>query len=497
MDREFKVEQVTAEVKETVQMLLPKILEDARNNSSSLGNNDTVTLSPDLSSRVRGALRQLSVGLVERDAEVRLLLLATLCGEHLLLIGPPGTAKSELSRRLGTICEGEYFERLLTRFSVPEELFGPLSMKGLEEDRYERQTTGYLPQATVAFIDEIFKANSAILNALLAILNERVFDNGNQRYEVPLVCLVGASNELPESEELDALYDRFLFRREVSQVSGAGLGELLSLAGQIGTVDEWSYDEALEDSQEDRISVQEMREVLTSALQTTLVPSDIIELLTDLRTFLQESCEPPIYVSDRRLIKIVTMLRVMAYTNGRRAVNVYDCLMLQHTMWQRPEEADIIQSWVLERAAQDKGTDQVSYLLSGVFRRACHAQKDDGPDMDACLALKKETEQLREVLVQQLIELEESKDGAIPILRDHLWLSKSDIKRTSQTLAPMLKKARLSLERLLDDALTLEVALEKGPEPYMLALLLPEYWKPFIRNGPIKEVAPLGIQQAP
>ena len=128
------------------------------------------------------------------------------------------------------MCGGaSFFERLLTRFSVPEELFGPLSMRGLENDQYVRQTDGYLPTATVAFVDEVFKANSAILNSLLTILNERLFDNGNERVEVPLLCLVGASNELPESEELDALYDRFLLRCAVEQVSAAGLGDLLAM----------------------------------------------------------------------------------------------------------------------------------------------------------------------------------------------------------------------------------------------------------------------------
>lgn len=152
------------------------------------------SLQNDLNSLLRNkiikAIYKLQDGLLEREIEVRLLLLAALCGEHLLLLGPPGTAKSELSRRLSSLCGGKYFERLLTRFSVPEELFGPLSMKGLENDEYIRQIEGYLPTAEVAFIDEIFKANSAILNALLTLLNERLFDNGNARIKSPLLCLV-------------------------------------------------------------------------------------------------------------------------------------------------------------------------------------------------------------------------------------------------------------------------------------------------------------------
>jgi MoxR-like ATPase len=134
-----------------------------------------------------------------------------------LLLGPPGTAKSELARRLHrAFDDSPYFERLLTRFSTPEELFGPLSLKALEDDRYERLTAGYLPTAGIAFLDEVFKANSAILNALLTLLNEREFDNGSSRRPVPLISVIGASNEVPGDEALLAFYDRFLVRVAVA-----------------------------------------------------------------------------------------------------------------------------------------------------------------------------------------------------------------------------------------------------------------------------------------
>ena len=169
-------------------------------------------------------------GLIEREEESRLVVLGMISEEHVLLLGMPGTGKSALGRRLSKLCGGPFFQRLLTRFTTPEEIFGPLSLKALENDEYKRCTEGFMPTASVAFLDEIFKANSAILNTLLTILNERQFDNGaGGRQDCPIRCVVGASNEMPDSDELDALYDRFLLRKEVFQVSDDGLMQMLSM----------------------------------------------------------------------------------------------------------------------------------------------------------------------------------------------------------------------------------------------------------------------------
>lgn len=293
----------------------------------------TTVLKPRLQ-RIRDALAE---GLIERDIPVRLAFLAALAGEHQLLIGPPGTAKSELARRLRLAFTGQtYFERLLTRFSVPEELFGPLSIKALEEDKYQRQTDGYLPTASVAFLDEIFKANSAILNALLTLLNEREFDNGTHRVKTPLVSVVGASNELPQEEELLALYDRFLVRFHVGPVTDEGFGKLLDLRGQAKP----SIPEA------DRLTPQDIEHIHAAALKVT-VPAEVGSLLKAMRRFCQDQKIP---VSDRRWRKALFLLQVAAYTDGRSRVSVWDCWLLQHCLWHKPEEQATLAKWYEERA---------------------------------------------------------------------------------------------------------------------------------------------------
>ncbi len=302
------------------------------------------TLPTELAARLRRLVDGLLSGLVERDVAVRLALLAAVAGEHLLLIGPPGTAKSLIARRLHlAFADSTYFERLLTRFTVPEELFGPLSIKGLEEDRYERLTQAYLPTAGVAFLDEIFKANSAILNALLTLLNEREFDNGTQRVPTPLLAAVGASNELPAGDELDALFDRFLLRLHVGPVSKAGFPSLLGLRG------------------ESRVSVPSEARLTTADLQsirqsvpTVAVPDDVIVLLAELRDW---CAAEKIAVSDRRWRKIVGLLQTSALTNGRTAVSIWDCWLLQHCLWTEPEQQAKIYEWYAARAGASAAMD--------------------------------------------------------------------------------------------------------------------------------------------
>ena len=281
--------------------------------------------------RLVGLLESLGHGLVERRRPVRLALLAALAGEHTLLIGPPGTAKSELARRLHfAFRDARYFERLLTRFSVPEELFGPLSISALEQDRYERQTAGYLPQASIAFIDEVFKANSAILNALLTLLNERKFDNGAGRQDCPLISVIGATNEVPAGEVADAFFDRFLVRLPVAPVSDEGFGELLA----VDSLPLPPIDAALD---------SEDRDAILAAAQGVEVTEPVASLLGRLRVHLATQA---VYVSDRRWMKIVRLLRTAAATEGRTRLSQWDLWLLPWCTAHTPQGQAAVDEWL-------------------------------------------------------------------------------------------------------------------------------------------------------
>ncbi len=286
-------------------------------------------------------LRCLSEGVVERDRVLRVSLLGAIAGENVLLLGPPGTAKSLIARRLAGVFQGaRYFQYLLTRFTSPDELFGPVSLRQLKEnDEFSRKISGYLPTAEVAFIDEIFKASSAILNSMLTIINERLYFNGAQVVQVPLLVMVAASNEIPAEEELVALYDRFAVRLDVHPISD--VENVLRMLRHPEPSGDWGVPEAL------RLTLDDVHAVRAGARNTTLSPA-VERVLVRVKRGVDELTDRApddawrYYVSDRRWRQAMRLLRAAATISGRDVVHVVDCGLLRHCLWNRPEDAPAI-----------------------------------------------------------------------------------------------------------------------------------------------------------
>lgn len=293
--------------------------------------------------KVAAILMAFDRAFVEREREARLVLLAVLSGHHALLLGPPGTAKSLLARGLAMVLEvpggaARTFEYLLTRFTHPDELFGPISLEGLKQEDYRRVTDGYLPACEVAFLDEIFKANSAILNSLLGIVNERVFHCGRHRVAVPLVAMIGASNEPPDPEGgLGALYDRFLVRLTVEPIAD---GERF-LAMALGEVP------PLVVGAEDRLTLGELA-ALRVAAREVLVPERVKRALLVLREGVSALSAP---VSDRRWRQAIELLKVAALTSGRAAVTLADLTLLSCVLGDPVEDGGVVRQ-ALKRALE-------------------------------------------------------------------------------------------------------------------------------------------------
>lgn len=272
----------------------------------------------------------LAQGFVGRDEIFKSALLGLIAGENILLIGPPGTAKSMLARRISQVLHHDdtpdYFEYLLTKFSTPEEIFGPLSIHELKQDRFQRNITGYLPSVQIGFLDEIFKASSSILNALLTILNERKYHNGTQSLDVPLQSLVAASNELPiGQEELSALYDRFLIRRFVDYVGQNQLDELFDLTPS----------KQIESSQ--RLSIADLQQFRKQA-EHVVFPAEVKQAILQIKQQFNEVFKEnrDEQWSDRRFIKCLHLMRISAITNQRTEVDFSDILLLKDCIWNNP-----------------------------------------------------------------------------------------------------------------------------------------------------------------
>jgi MoxR-like ATPase len=275
-------------------------------------------------------LEPLKARFVDRDEVIDLIALAAVAGEHLFLYGPPGTAKSALIREFAAAVRGRYFEYMLTRFSEPNEVFGPVDIARLREGVVATVTAGMLPEAEFAFLDELFNANSAILNNLLTVLNERIYRRGAETHRLPLLSLFSASNALPEDEALRALFDRFLLRCPVDNLRREAMPRLLA-AG-------WELERAAPTVP--AITAEELAGLSRTVLTIDLAP--VRELYAETVFKVRDL---GVALSDRRVVKVMKLLAASAVLSGRSAAAPSDLWVLRY-VWDRPEQIGPLKSLV-------------------------------------------------------------------------------------------------------------------------------------------------------
>jgi len=278
----------------------------------------------------------LSGQFIGKDEVIRLMLVAVIAGEHAVLIGPPGTAKSALIRSMSQLLQARYFEYLLTRFTEPNEIFGPVDIAAFREGSYRRNTAGMLPEAEIVFLDEVFKSNSAILNALLTLLNERRVVMGGQAMRCPLISVFGASNEVPGDDTLNAIFDRFLLRIRSDNLDAYHFSELLARGIQ---------------HELRQMANQVMPPMVSSQELTSLGASvggrmrfDDAFLSTYKGVVFQIRAEG-ISLSDRRVVKLLKLFAANAFLDGRQAADVSDLFVLKH-IWNNEDQAPVLEAIV-------------------------------------------------------------------------------------------------------------------------------------------------------
>lgn len=295
--------------------------------------------------------RELNELFLEREEYVRAMLCALLAGEHVLFLGPTGAAKSALSRALtvrlagGDLNSGDYFYELMRPDTTSEEVFGPYSIRALGNDAHARKTSRYLPQERVAFIDEVPRGNSAVLNGMLPILNEGIFKNDATTYQVPLKLCVGAANTLPTNadDDLAAFYDRWLVRMEVGYVSDANFISLLAKMDPASPPENPAAGITC-------ISEDELETACSSSRM--LDATGVYGLLGTMRRSLREK---GIEVSDRRFGGCLKLIKAHAYLEGRDRVADEDLLILRHALWEHPVHQKDVRTVVLSTAAPQLG----------------------------------------------------------------------------------------------------------------------------------------------
>jgi MoxR-like ATPase len=281
--------------------------------------------------------RDLDAQFLGKEETIRLLLIAVLAGEHAVLIGPPGTAKSALLRSFAQAMQARYFEYLLTRFTEPNEIFGPVDIAEFRQGRYVRRTESMLPEAEIVFLDEVFKSNSAILNALLTLLNERRYTSGGKVFKCPLISAFGASNEVPSDESLTAVFDRFLLRIRSENLDAYHFQELLTrgFAHEVRVMADAPLPAAL-------VSADEVVAARKGIAQHTKFTD---AFYTEYKSLIFQIRAEGVSVSDRRVVKMLKLFAASAFLDGRSEPDASDLFILKH-IWNNQDQASILESLV-------------------------------------------------------------------------------------------------------------------------------------------------------
>ncbi|WP_338970744.1 AAA family ATPase [Spiroplasma endosymbiont of Labia minor] len=284
----------------------------------------------EITNRIEKLTNAISYKIYEKEEIFKLAMLALLSDESIFLLGKPGIAKSLISRRMKfALKKANIFEYLMNKFSTPEEIYGPIDIKGLQNGVYERIITGYLPTAEIGFLDEIWKAGPSIQNTLLTVINEKIFRNGGRDIKVPLHLLISASNELPaEGEGLEALFDRFIIRYVVEGLKDKENFEQLINGDSPLDV---SVDSNLQ------ISAEELDDWRKKRQQVNL-SRDVIDFIHYFRNKLQLATNGEAYISDRRWKKISELIKTSAFFNGRMTADIPDIFIIPHCIWNNEME---------------------------------------------------------------------------------------------------------------------------------------------------------------
>ncbi len=274
---------------------------------------------------------------LDKQEIIRLLLISVIAGEHMVIVGPPGTAKSALIRTFSELIEAKYFEYLLTRFTEPNELFGPIDIKEFREGRYTRRTENTLPEAEIVFLDEIFKSNSAILNSLLHIINERKFSNGAEVHAVPLISMFAASNEVPNDDNLSAMFDRFLLRVLSNNLDSYHFHELMTrgIGNEVRRM-------LGGDKSRPILRAMELRAMHGQFDRFMNFPEDF---MAKYKGLIFQIRSEGITISDRRAVKLLKLFAASAVFDGRETVTDGDFFVLRH-IWNNLDQAELLEEIV-------------------------------------------------------------------------------------------------------------------------------------------------------